>query len=61
VRLALVSTAGCVLAFITLALERPGELSDADADDLAELLLRMLGMAADDAAEVGHRPLPSVP
>jgi AcrR family transcriptional regulator len=59
-RLGLVSTAGCVLAFITLALERPGEMSDADADDLAEMLLTMLGMAHVAAAEVAHRPLPHV-
>jgi AcrR family transcriptional regulator len=59
-RLGLVSTAGCVLAFITLSLERPDELSDADADALAEMLLRMLGMAPQDAAGVAHRPLPVV-
>jgi AcrR family transcriptional regulator len=59
-RLGLVSTAGCVLSFITLSLERPGELCDADADALAEMLLRMLGMTPRAAATVAHRPLPDV-
>ena len=59
-RLGLVSTAGCVLAFITLSLERPGELGDVDADALTEMLLRMLGMTPRAAASVAHRPLPVV-
>jgi AcrR family transcriptional regulator len=59
-RLGLVSTAGCVLAFITLSLDRPGELSDGDADALAEMLLRMLGMTPRAAASVAQRPLPVV-
>ncbi len=59
-RLGLLSTAGCVLAFLQLALDRPGELSDDDADTLAEMLLRMLGMTARSAAAVAHRPLPTI-
>jgi AcrR family transcriptional regulator len=59
-RLGLLSTAGCVLAFLQLALDRPGELSDQDADTLAEMLLRMLGMTARSAAAVAHRPLPAL-
>ena len=59
-RLGLLSTAGCVLAFLQLALDRPGELSDGDADTLAEMLLRMLGMTARSAAAVAHRPLPAI-
>lgn len=58
--LGLVATAGCALSFINLSLERPGKLGDTDADDLAEMLLRMLGMAPRDAADVAHRPLPVV-
>ena len=59
-RLGLLSTAGCVLAFLQLALDRPGDLSDDDADTLAEMLLRMLGMTARSAAAVAHRPLPEL-
>ncbi len=59
-RLGLLSTAGCVLAFLQLALDRPGELSDDDADTLAEMLLRMLGMTGRSAAAVAHRPLPTI-
>jgi AcrR family transcriptional regulator len=59
-RLGLLSTAGCVLAFITWSLERPNELSEADADHLAEMLLRMLGMTPRAAANVAHRPLPTI-
>jgi AcrR family transcriptional regulator len=56
--LGMLATAGCLLAFLTRALEAPDELRDADADALAEMLLRMLGMSARSAAAVAHRPLP---
>lgn len=59
-RLGLLSTAGCVLAFLQLSLERPGDLTDDDADALAEMLLRMLGMPARSATAVAHRVLPAV-
>jgi AcrR family transcriptional regulator len=59
-RLGLLSTAGCVLAFITWSLERPDELSEGDADHLAEMLLRMLGMTPRAAASVARRPLPVI-
>lgn len=59
-RLGLLSTAGCVLAFLQLALEQPGELDETDADTLAEMLLRMLGMTARSATAVAHRPLPAL-
>ncbi len=60
-RLGLISTAGCVLAFLQTALDHPDELNESDADTLAELLLRMLGMTARSAHAVARRPLPSVP
>jgi AcrR family transcriptional regulator len=56
----LASTAGCVLAFLQLSLDRPDAFDEADADALAEMLLRMLGMAPSSARAVAHRPLPSV-
>lgn len=59
-RMGLLSTAGCVLAFVELCLERPQEFAAEDADDLAEMLLRALGLPPDVAHEVAHRPLPSV-
>ncbi|MFN8167693.1 MAG: TetR/AcrR family transcriptional regulator [Candidatus Nanopelagicales bacterium] len=59
-RMGLLATSGCVLAFLQLSLERPGELRDTDADDLAEMLLRMLGMTARSARAVAHRPLPTL-
>jgi AcrR family transcriptional regulator len=59
-RLGLLSTAGCVLAFLQLALERSEQLTESDADDVAELLLRMLGMSTRTARAVAHRPLPAM-
>lgn len=58
--LAFVATAGCVLAFLQERLARPDRLGDAEADDLAESLLRMLGMTASTARSVAHRPLPAL-
>ena len=60
-RLGLISTAGCVLAFLQTALDHPDELNETDADTLAEMLLRMLGMTARSAHAVARRPLPTVP
>ena len=60
-RLGLLSTAGCVLAFLQLALQAPKSLGDGDADTLAEMLLRMLGMSARSARAVVARPLPELP
>jgi len=60
-RMGLLATAGCVLAFLQISLDRPGEFGDSDADDLAEMLLRMLGMAARSARAVVSRPLPALP
>ena len=60
-RLGLISTAGCLLAFLQTALDHPDELDESDADALAEMLLRMLGMTARSAHAVARRPLPAVP
>jgi AcrR family transcriptional regulator len=60
-RLGLISTAGCILAFLRSAVDHPDELNESDADTLAEMLLRMLGMTARSAHTVAHRPLPAVP
>jgi AcrR family transcriptional regulator len=60
-QVALVSTAGCVLAFVRMALDYPGRLTAEDADELAELLLRTLGMSTRSAASIAHRPLPAIP
>lgn len=57
---ALASTAGCVLAFLRMSLERPDAFDEADADALAEMLLRMLGMTTSSSRSVAHRPLPEV-
>ena len=56
----LASTAGCVLAFLQISLERPDSFDEADADALAEMLLRMLGMSTASARAVAHRTLPPV-
>ena len=60
-RMGLLSTAGCVLAFLQISLDRPDEFDGSDADDLAEMLLRMLGMSTRSARAVAHRPLPALP
>ena len=57
---ALATTAGCVLAFLQLSLDRPGSFDEADADALAEMLLRMLGMTPASARAVAHRAVPPV-
>lgn len=58
--LALVATAGCVLGFLETRITDPHRLKDSDADDLAEMLLRMLGVPARSAKAVAHRPLPQL-
>lgn len=60
---ALAVVAGSVLAFVQIRLspDSPaGGLVDADADELAALLLTTLGLSAADAHEVAHRPLPEL-
>ncbi len=59
-RMGLLATAGCVLAFVESCLQRPGEFTPEQADALAEMLLRSLGMTPEAAGEVARRPLPPV-
>lgn len=59
-RVALVITAGSVLSFVQVRLTGD-ELTDEDADLLAESLLRTFGMPAHVARTVAHRPLPELP
>jgi AcrR family transcriptional regulator len=56
--LGLVVTAGCLLAYLQVRLHAPELLDDDTADELVEQVLRMLGMNADSARAVAHRPLP---
>jgi AcrR family transcriptional regulator len=59
-RMGLLSTAGCVLGFLQISLDQPVEFQDTDADELAEMLLRMLGMSARSARAVAQRALPQL-
>lgn len=59
-QVALATTAGSVLAHVAMSLQDPANHTDVGADDLAELLLRMLGMPSRSARAVAHRPLPTV-
>ena len=56
--LAVVSTTGCLMAYLQVRLNSPDLMGHDTADELAEQILRMLGMDADAAREVAHRPLP---
>jgi AcrR family transcriptional regulator len=58
--LGLVMTAGCLLAYVHVRLHSPEQLGDHSPDDLAEQILRMLGMNTRSARTVAHRPLPAV-
>jgi AcrR family transcriptional regulator len=49
-------------AFIAVLSARvDGRLDDRDLDDAVEHLLRMLGLDADEAEDIAHRPLPTLP
>ena len=52
--------AGSLLALIELRFARPDMDGDAVAVATAEMVLRMLGLSHEDAAEVARRPLPEV-
>jgi AcrR family transcriptional regulator len=56
--LAVISTAGCLLAYLQVRLNVPHLIDHETGDELAEQILRMLGMDASEAREVAHRPLP---
>ena len=55
---ALIATAGALLGVMRAVLQ--GRAGRDTADQHAALVLRMLGLSADDAAEVAARPLPDV-
>jgi AcrR family transcriptional regulator len=57
--LAVVSTTGCLMAYLHVRLNTPHLLERETGDELAESLLRMLGMEAAEAHEIAHRPFPS--
>ncbi len=56
--LALSTAAGALLGLLQLTLARPDLVDDDAADELAEQLLRMLGLGIGEAAEIARRPLP---
>lgn len=58
--LALVATAGCLFAYMQLRVQDPPMVTDADADQLTEDLLVMLGMRRNDARRMARKPLPPV-
>ncbi|OIK07919.1 TetR family transcriptional regulator [Streptomyces monashensis] len=51
---------GTLLSLVELRFARPDLNGDEAAVDLAEMVLRMLGLPADDAHEVARRPLPDL-
>ncbi|MFD3609176.1 TetR family transcriptional regulator [Streptomyces atroolivaceus] len=55
---ALSALGGTLLSLVALRLARPDLDGDEAASDLAEMVLRMLGVLPDDAHEVTRRPLP---
>lgn len=57
---ALTALGGSVLALLELRFARPDLDGDEAAANLAELLLRVLGLAPDDAHDVARRPLPDL-
>ena len=59
-RLALATTAGALLAVLHVSLVNPEGVTDATCDEVAEQLLRMLGVALDEAREFATAPLPDV-
>ena len=59
-QLGLMLTVGGCLEFIRAAMAQPEEFTTEDADSLAAMLLRALGMSGPDADEIAHRALPVV-
>jgi AcrR family transcriptional regulator len=57
-RLALATTAGALLAVLHVSLANPEGVTDATCDEVAEQLLRMLGVPLDEAREIATAPLP---
>ncbi|MDH6502539.1 MULTISPECIES: TetR/AcrR family transcriptional regulator [unclassified Streptomyces] len=58
---ALSALGGTLLSLVELRFARPEVDGDEAAVNLAEMVLRMLGLPADDAHEVARRPLPDAP
>ncbi len=56
--LAVVSTTGCLIAYLHVRLHAPHLIGHDTADELAEQILRMLGLDPRSAHDVAHRPLP---
>ena len=56
---ALSALGGSLMALLELRFTRPDVDSEASAQDMAEMALRMLGLRPDEAREVAHRPLPA--
>nr|AGZ94049.1 transcriptional regulator [Streptomyces sp. MMG1612] len=57
---ALSALGGTLLSLVELRFARPEVDGDEAAVNLAEMVLRMLGLSADDAREVARRPLPDL-
>ncbi|MCI3273939.1 TetR/AcrR family transcriptional regulator [Streptomyces cylindrosporus] len=57
---ALSALGGTLLSLVELRFARPEVDGDEAAANLAEMVLRMLGLPADDAHEVARRPLPEL-
>ncbi|HEX6340259.1 TetR/AcrR family transcriptional regulator [Umezawaea sp.] len=58
--IALAALGGAMLALVELRFTRPELDGDAAATDMAEMVLRMLGLPHEEAVEVAGRPLPDV-
>ncbi|MEV5311202.1 TetR family transcriptional regulator [Streptomyces sp. NPDC052610] len=57
--IALSALGGSLLALLDLRLHQPLRDSEEAARSMAELMLRMLGVPADEAHGIAHRPLPA--
>ncbi|MFF7470222.1 TetR family transcriptional regulator [Streptomyces sp. NPDC008092] len=57
---ALCALGGTLLSLVELRFARPEADGDEAAANLAEMVLRMLGLPPDDAHEVARRPLPGI-
>ena len=60
-RLALAVTAGALLAVLHVSLAHPERVDDSVCDEVAEQLLRMLGLPLGEARELATTPLPDPP
>lgn len=58
--LALASTAGALIGLLQLALRRPDLVGPDAGDEIAEQLLRMLGLGVEESAEIVRHPLPDL-